>query len=419
MKKIRTDEIKNCDVKVPGSKSYTHRTVIAAALSDGLCTIKNGLVSEDTTLTKGALRQMGIKIEDTENCVTIEGRGGKFLPSESEIYLANSGTSMRLLTSIAAVGSGRYILTGTPRMQERPIQDLLDGLNQIGVKAFSVNNSKCPPLEIHGSPLKGGKMTLDCSISSQFLSSVLLIAPLTEKGIEINLVKELVSRPYVEMTIDIMTNFGVQVEREGFERFIVPGNQVYNAGDYIVEPDCSQASYFWGAAAITGKTVKVLNISMDSRQGDVQFARVLEKMGCAVSVEKDGIAVTGRKLKGVTVDMANMPDVVPTLAVVASFAEGETVITNVEHLREKECDRLGCVATELMKMGIDARATESGLIINGGTHRGAVIETYDDHRMAMCFAIAGLKVPGIGILDEMCVKKSFPNYWEVFEGMYR
>lgn len=418
MYKVKTSEIRDCDVMVPGSKSYTHRILIASALSDGPCSLSNCLRSEDTLLTAEALRTMGVGILDDGELFHVTGTGGDLKPASKEIYLANSGTSMRLLTGVAALGKGTYVLTGTKRMQERPIQDLMDGLSQIGVASTSINGTGCPPIEIQGGPIEGGNMAMDCSISSQFLSSVLLMAPLTKKGITVTMIKDLVSKPYVDMTLDIMERLGVRVERDGYETFHVPGSQMYRHGDYAVEPDCSQASYFWGAAAITGKTIKVKNISFASRQGDVKFAGVLEKMGCTVVHEKDGIAVKGGDLKAITVDMESMPDIVPTLAVVASFAKGTTEITNVAHLKEKECDRLGCVAAELIKMGIDARATDSGLFITGGRHKGADIETYDDHRMAMCFAIAGLKVPGVAIRDEQCVKKSFPNYWEVFEGLY-
>lgn len=411
--------IRDCNIQVPGSKSYTHRLLIASALSTGTCHVSNCLRSEDTLLTADALRTMGVGIHDDGEIFTIEGCHGRLKPATKDIYLANSGTSMRLLTGIAALGQGAYILTGTPRMQERPIQDLLDGLAQIGVISRSVNRTGCPPIEIIGNRVRGGHMEMDCSISSQFLSSVLLMAPLTEKGIEVTLIKDLVSKPYVDMTVDIMERLGIQVKRDGYDCFSVAGDQSYRPGDYVVEPDCSQASYFWAAAAITGKRIKVKNISRNSRQGDVKFADVLEKMGCRVFHENDGIAVQGGPLTAVSVDMSVMPDVVPTLAVVASFAEGTTEITNVAHLKEKECDRLGCVATELIRMGVDAKATDSGLLITGGSsHHGAEIETYDDHRMAMCFAIAGLRVPGVMIQNEGCVKKSFPNYWDVFEGLY-
>jgi 3-phosphoshikimate 1-carboxyvinyltransferase len=416
---VKTKDIHNTDVMVPGSKSYTHRLLIASALSDGPCVLSNCLRSEDTLLTAEALRTMGVDITDTGDTIFVDGSNGALKKTTKKIYLANSGTSMRLLTGVAALGSGAYVLTGTPRMQERPIQDLLDGLAQIGVSARSINGTGCPPIEVVGGPVRGGHMDMDCSISSQFLSSVLLMAPLTENGINVTIVKDLVSKPYVDMTVDIMERLGVTVNRNGYTGFSVPGGQRYHHGEYAVEPDCSQASYFWGAAAITGRRIKVRNISPASRQGDVKFADVLKSMGCSVFHEDDGIAVQGGgRLSAVTVDMSSMPDIVPTLAVVASFAEGTTEITNVAHLKEKECDRLGCVATELIKMGVDARATDSGLIIKGGPHRGAEIETYDDHRMAMSFAIAGLKVPDVTILDEGCVKKSFPNYWDVFEGLY-
>jgi len=223
------------------------------------------------------------------------------------------------------------------------------------------------------------------------------MAPCTQNGIEIKIADKIVSKPYVDMTIDIMEKAGITVQRDGYQSFFVKGCQGYQSGNYFVEPDCSQAGYFWAAAAIVGNRIKVKNISMDSRQGDVQFANVLKKMGCEVQFEDDGIAVKGGKLKGIEVDMSNMPDIVPTLAVVASFANGTTVITNVAHLKEKECDRLGSVATELIKMGVNATATESGLIIKGTTPKGAIIKTYNDHRMAMCFAIAGLKVPIVGV----------------------
>lgn len=411
--------VRDCDVRVPGSKSYTHRLLIASALSDGPCIISNCLRSEDTLLTAEALGTMGIKISDDGELFSINGCSGRPGNASKEIYLANSGTSMRLLTGVTALGEGPYILTGTPRMQERPIQDLLDGLSQIGVESKSLNGSGCPPISVQGGRVEGGHIDMDCSLSSQFLSSVLLMAPFTVKGIDVTIIKDLVSKPYVDMTVDIMEKLGAEVNREGYTRFSVRGGQSYRHGNYAVEPDCSQASYFWGAAAITGKKIKVNGVNSNSRQGDVKFAEVLEKMGCRVFHENDGIAVQGHSLRGVSVDMSEMPDVVPTLAVVASFAEGTTEITNVAHLKEKECDRLGCVATELIRMGVDAKATESGLVIKGSSkHHGAEIETYDDHRMAMCFAIAGLRVPGVVIRNEGCVKKSFPDYWEVFEGLY-
>ena len=417
MIEIEPQKISDSDVIVPGSKSYTHRILIASALSDGTCTISNGLKSEDTLLTLNALKQMGIVIEVEENTFIVHGEKGRLKPCVDPVYLGNSGTSMRLLTAVAALGQGRYSLTGTKRMQERPIQDLLDGLVQMGVAARSVNNTGCPPVEVKGSSILGGNVSLKCGVSSQFLSALLLIASYTRNGVEIKIIQGPVSKPYVDMTLDVMEVLGVQVQRDGYRGFSVAGGQIYRAGSYDVEPDCSQAGYFWAAAAITGSKIKVKGTTHKTRQGDVRFTQLLENLGCKISHDVDGISVTGGRLSAINVDMADMPDMVPTLAVVAAFAEGITRIENVGHLRAKESDRLGAVVHELSKIGIEASCSDTGMKIKGGSPRGAEIETYGDHRMAMSFAIAGLNVPGIVIRDEKCVEKSFPDFWKVFEGL--
>lgn len=419
MIEIKPGKIKDATVSVPGSKSYTHRMLIAAALSDGGCNIKNALRSEDTLLTLSCLRQIGTEIREEAGDVHIQGTGGRFKPADHHIDLGNSGTSMRLLTAVVALGQGPYVLTGTGRMHQRPIQDLLDSLNQMGIGARSLNNDGCPPVEVTGGRIKGGKIDLDCHISSQFLSALLLIAPLADEPVEINVTSGPVSKPYIDMTVDVMQNFGLNVNRKGYSRFKVINGQKYQAGVYSVEPDYSQAGYFWAAAAITGRSIKVKGTSKNSRQGDVRFTDCLKQMGCDVRHENDGIRVAGRPLAAISVDMADMPDMVPTLAVVAAFAEGTTVIENVAHLKAKESDRLSAVAKELSKMGIEAVCSKTGLIIKGSRPRGAIIDTYDDHRIAMSFALAGLKTPGTRINDEMCVKKSFPNFWEVFEQLYK
>ena len=418
MIEVKPQKINDAVVGVPGSKSYTHRMLIASALSDGVCTIHNGLKSEDTTLTLEALRQMGVTIEIDGNKFIVHGTKGMLKPRTEPVYLGNSGTSMRLLTAVAALGKGIYTLTGTKRMGERPIQDLIDGLKQIGVNARSVNNNGCPPLEIKGGDIAGGSIALKCGISSQFLSALLLIAPYTKNGIDINVIEGPVSRPYVDMTVEVMEKLGVGIRRDGYERYSVQGGQTYRAGAYTVEPDCSQAGYFWAAAAITGAEIMVKGINRKSRQGDVRFVEILEAMGCEISYQKGGIKVSGNDLAAVTADMADMPDMVPTLAVVAAFARGTTIIENVAHLKAKESDRLGSVVNELSKMGIAASCSDTGMTITGGNPGGAEIDTYGDHRIAMSFALAGLKVPGIFIKDERCVEKSFPNFWEVFESLY-
>lgn len=419
MIQIETKPVKKvATIQVPGSKSYTHRLLIAAALSDGMCRITNALRSDDTLLTLSALRQMGIEAKDDDEVIEVHGGNGVLAPCNDAIDLGNSGTSMRLLSGVAVLGQGEYLFTGSPRMCERPMQPLLDSLQQLGVDARSRNGNGCPPIIIPGGRTARRNTTLDCSTSSQFLSALLLAAPCLEKGLVIDVTRGPVSRPYIDMTTDIMGLSGIELERKGYTRFEVPGGQTFRAGDHAVESDGSQAGYFWAAAAITGARVKVKGVTLASRQGDVGLAEVFGQMGCRVAHEPDGIAVTGGNLKAVDVDMGNMPDMVPTLAVVAAFAKGRTIIRNVAHLRAKESDRLAAVSQELARMGIETRSTADELHVTGGRPHGAEIETYNDHRIAMCFAVTGLMVPGITIKDETCISKSFPNYWEVFAGLY-
>jgi len=409
-----------CTVTVPGSKSFTHRMLIGAALSAGNCSIENALFSDDTILTMKALAQMGIQIKhEAGNGLSVCGGGGVLQPATEPIYLGNSGTSIRLLTAVAALGNETYTLLGSKRMAERPIQALIDALVQIGVQARSTNSNGCPPVEVNGKSLSGKTATIDCRSSSQFLTGLLLIAPCTSQGLEISVSHGPVSKPYVDMTVDVMSKFGITVDRRGYERFKVAGEQDYQAGTYAVEADASQAGYFWAAAAVGAKTVKVRGISRDSCQGDVGLADVLASMGCTVTSQTDGITVAGAdRLQAVEIDMGDMPDMVPTLAVVAAFAQGTTVIKNVAHLKAKESDRLTAVVNELTKMGVAAHCSDDELTVTGGRPRGAAVETYGDHRIAMSFAVAGLAAPGTVIRDERCVEKSFPNFWEVFEELY-
>ncbi len=408
-----------CEVAVPGSKSFTHRILIASALSGGACSIDNALLSEDTLLTMQALRQMGIRIEEnSDNRLLVYGNSGVLQPSTEPFYLGNSGTSMRLLTAVAALGKDTFKLLGNERMNERPIQPLIDALLQVGVQVRSTSSNGCPPVEVNGENLVGGAVDIDCRISSQYLTALLLIAPYTDSGLAIKVSEGPVSKPYVDMTIDVMTRFGVPVKREGYDFFQVGGKQTYREGDYEVEADGSQAGYFWAAAAICGTEVKVKGIVEDSCQGDVKFVKILESMGCLCQKDTDGITISGRNLYAVEIDMSDMPDMVPTLAVVAAFAAGTTVIKNVSHLKSKESDRLTSVVNELIKMGITARCSDDALMVTGGQPRGAEIETYGDHRIAMSFAVAGLAAPGTIIRDERCVNKSFPTFWKVFEELY-
>ncbi len=407
------------DLSVPGSKSYTHRMLIAAALSDGRCVIENALDSEDTRLTRETLKKWGVAVETDEEKLVVFGGRGQLSACSDTIFLGNSGTSMRLLTAVAALAGGKSVLTGTERLKVRPIQDLLDGLIQWGVAARSLAGNGCPPVEIAGGRVNGGRASLNCALSSQFLSALLLIGPYTRDGIEIQVTQGPVSRPYIDITLDTMAQFGAKAEREGYERFKVRGGQCYRSGDYRVEPDCSQAGYFWAAAAITGSTVKVKGTNPRSRQGDIRLTDILGRMGCTVSAQKDGIAVKGGDLTAVDVDMADIPDVVPTLSVVAAFARGRTIIRNVAHLKDKESNRLAAVCAELSKMRIESGYEKDTLWVQGGRPMAAAIDCHNDHRIAMSFALAGLKSAEIKILDDACVQKSFPTFWEVFEGLYR
>jgi 3-phosphoshikimate 1-carboxyvinyltransferase len=362
---------------------------------------------------------LGARIETgSDGAFAVTGTGGRLQACSDPLYLGNSGTSMRLLTAVAALGRGEYRLTGSERMGSRPIAQLIDGLTQIGVPVHSLANTGCPPLAVTGGRVRGGQLTLDCSLSSQYLSALLLIAPYTAEGLDITVSAGPVSRPYIDMTVAVMEDFGVGVAREGYRRFRVAGGRRYRAGRYEVEADASQAGYFWAAAAITGTTITVRGTAGGSLQGDSRLIELLAAMGCRVAAAAEGITVSGGPLRAITADMRDMPDMVPTLAVVAAFARGTTTVRNVAHLKAKESDRIAAVVSELNRMGVSARAAADGLTVTGGQPTGAVIETYDDHRIAMSFALAGLKVPGVVIRDPDCVKKSFPNYWQVFETLF-
>lgn len=416
MKQIKTRNIHSCAVTVPGSKSVSHRMVICAALANGQSVVDNLLKSEDIELTMATLVHMGASITETgNNSVTINGFNGKPGPFSGPIYLGNSGTSMRLLAGIAALGDSAYTLTGDERMNQRPMDALLASLRMIHIDAASVHGNGCPPVSIKGGNRRGGLVTLDCSTSSQYLSAMLMMGAVLRNGLHISLSGPPVSAPYVDLTLDTMKRFQVIVQRITETQYRVPGGQEYVSGHFAVEPDLSNASYFWAAGAVSGSPVKVTGVSRDSLQGDLAFVDILERMGCEVVEDDDGIAVSGGELKAVDVDMGRCPDVVPTLAVVAAFASGTTRISNIAHLRGKECDRIEAMVSQLRKMGITADQGDDWLSVTGGIPHGASIDTFNDHRIAMAFSVAGLKVENVSIENESCVGKSFPTFWEVFE----
>ena len=410
-------------VEVPGSKSLTQRALIAAALADGKSSLIGPLSSEDTAYTIEALRLMGIEVDDTDPARwEVQGTRGKIRQPDQDIYLGNNGTATRFLTSVAALGHGRFRISGGKRMAERPIGPLMEALQGWKVKIRSEADNDCPPLLIDADGLSGGRTVLPEGKSSQYLSSLLLVAPYGAQPAELEVQGEVLSRPYVEMTLAVMADFSIRVEAApSLSYFRIPQG-CYQGTEYRIEGDASGASYFWAAAAVTGGKVTVANVPVPSLQGDAQLAPLLARMGCRVSLVEGGITVQGpEQLQAIEVDMGNMPDVAPTLAVVTAFAEGTSVISNIAHLRIKECDRLAAMVSELRKMGADVEEEPDKMIIHGragGSNlHAAEIETYEDHRIAMCFGVAALKIKGVRIRNENCVRKSFPDFWQRFQAM--
>ncbi|MBW1701697.1 MAG: 3-phosphoshikimate 1-carboxyvinyltransferase [Deltaproteobacteria bacterium] len=419
MKTIRPKSRLNTTVRIPGSKSITHRAIIAASLAKGESLLQDFLECEDTLYTANALQELGVNMSYDGKNIRVAGTGGKFRPAliRKRLYLGNSGTSFRLLLSVVALGRGEFILTGTQRMLTRPIGPLVTALKQLGVEVSCVENNDCPPVLLKADGIRGGVVSIPGDKSSQFVSSLLLSGPYAENDVEIKLAGELVSRPYVDITINVMALFGVEVDREGYECFRIPSGQAYQPGEFTIQGDASSASYFWAAAAVTGGTVATENIHpYATRQGDIRFLETLERMGCFIEKKSDRVVVHGGTLSGIDVEMSDMPDMVPTLAAIGLFARGKTTIRNVSHLRYKESDRLRALALEWNRLGGRVEETGDGLIIHGGRPlSGTLIDPHDDHRLAMSLAVVGLRVPGIRIREEGCVNKSFSRFWELWD----
>jgi len=402
-------------ITVPGSKSLSNRALLAAALADGSCTLTGALFSDDTHLMAGALRTLGVEVVEDEARARfqVRGTGGTVPASHAELFVGNSGTTARFLTGYVALGHGRYRIDGTPRMRERPIQPLLDALSTLGVRATAENGTGCPPVIVEATGIQGGNAEIAGSLSSQYLTSLLLVAPYMEDGLDVAVAGALVSRPYIDLTIGLMAAFGVEVAEPEVNRFRVPGGQRYIARDYAVEPDASAASYFFAAAAVTGGRVRIPGLGTHTKQGDLRFVEVLEQMGCSVSRSEDAVEVVGpERLRGVTVDMGGISDTAQTLAAIAPFADAPVRITGVAHNRVKETDRVGATATELRRLGVRVEEHPDGLTIYPSPVRPAEVDTYDDHRMAMSFAVTSLVAPGVRIRNPECVSKTFPRFFE-------
>lgn len=400
-------------IRPPGSKSLTNRALVVAALANGESTLKGVLDSRDTQVMIDSLRKLGLQTDqDLEKfTLKIAGCGGTPKAQKADLWLENSGTSIRFLTALCALGHGEFRLDGNTRMRERPIGDLVDSLKQFGISIRCELNNQCPPVVVTGNGLSGGSTTINANVSSQFLSAVLMAAPCANGAVEIRLAGEMVSEPYIDMTIGVMSEFGVSVDRSTPGVFRIEP-QTYKPTVYDIEPDASAASYFFALAAVTGGRITVEALHKNALQGDVHFVGALEKMGCKVTWNANSITVEGGPLRGIDIDMNAISDTAQTLACVAPFAEGPTRIRNVAHMRLKETDRVFAVVNELKKLGLNVEEHEDGMTIYPGTLHGGTVATYDDHRMAMSFSLLGLRVPGILIADPECTSKTYPHYFE-------
>ncbi|HOM16390.1 MAG TPA: 3-phosphoshikimate 1-carboxyvinyltransferase [Thermoguttaceae bacterium] len=400
-------------IRPPGSKSITNRALVCSALAQGESCLEGALASEDTEVMIDSLRRLGVPVqaEDKGRRLVVQGQGGRIPAQQADLYTANSGTTMRFLTAMVCLGRGVYRLDGVPRMRERPIRDLLEALGQLGADARSEQNNGCPPVVVRAQGLRGGRAEAAGDISSQFLSALLMAAPCAQQDVDLVVRGPLVSRPYVDMTLAVMRSFGAKVQEPQPGRFLVQAAG-YQPCTYSIEPDASAASYFFGAAAITGGRVTVEGLGRDSLQGDVAFCQCLERMGCQVEYGPHGITVSGRAQKGIDVDMNAISDTVPTLAAVALTVEGPTCIRGVAHMRHKETDRIAALATELRKLGASVEELPDGLRILPRPLHGAEIETYNDHRMAMSLALVGLVTPGVVILNPGCTVKTYPEFFD-------
>ena len=410
------------EINLPGSKSLSNRALLLAALAQGTTTITNLLESDDTRHMLNALKQLGIEYslsEDKTECTIVGNNGAISCDFPEELFLGNAGTAMRPLCAALCLGKGYYTLTGEPRMKERPIGHLVDALCQAGANITYLENDGYPPLTIEADGLEGGEVSIDGAISSQFLTALLMASPMAKSGMKITIIGELVSKPYIDITLDIMKDFGVEVVNDNYKTFSIKSGQSYKAVEhFMVEGDASSASYFLAAAAIKGGTVKVTGIGRDSIQGDVQFVDVLEKMGAKVEWGETYVSVTRDTLHAIDMDFNHIPDAAMTIATTALFVEGTTTLRNIYNWRVKETDRLYAMATELRKVGATVEEGEDYLKITPPkVLKHAAIDTYDDHRMAMCFSLLALDKASVTINEPECTAKTFPTYFEVLESI--
>jgi 3-phosphoshikimate 1-carboxyvinyltransferase len=411
-------------VRIPGSKSITNRALLVAALADGPSALLGALHSDDTRYMAAALNALGIAVESDEPGAgfRVTGGGGTFPAAEADLFVGNSGTTMRFLTAALPLGRGRYRIDGVPRMRQRPIAPLLAALAELGADARSEPGTGCPPVIVQANGLRGGTTWMAGDLSSQYFSALLLAAPGAREGVSVEVVGDLVSKPYLPMTAAVMAAFGAtaEIDTVGWRRLRVAPGQRYGGRVFRIEPDASNASYFFAAAAVTGGRVRVDGLGRASTQGDLRFVDALAAMGAEVEIGDDFTLVQGPPdgtLRGVALDLGPISDTAQTLAAIAPFASGPTTIRGVAHARLKETDRVAALATELRRLGQEVDEFADGLRITPRPLRPAAIETYDDHRMAMSFAIAALRAPGIRLRDPGCVAKTFPEFFAVLDAV--
>ena len=409
-------------VNLPGSKSVSNRALLLAAMARGKTRLTNLLDSDDIRHMLNALSSLGVNytLSKDKTVCDVEGLGRPFeAPEELEIFLGNAGTAMRPLAAALCLGTGENVLTGEPRMKERPIGHLVSSLRQAGAKVTYLEEEGYPPLKIIGTGLSGGTVEIDGSISSQFLTAFLMAAPMASDDVTIKITGELVSKPYIDITLHIMAQFGVKVENNNYTEFVIRKGQSYQSpGEFLVEGDASSASYFLAAAAIKGGEIKVTGIGRNSIQGDIQFAEALAKMGADIEWGDDFVISRVGKLKAVDLDFNHIPDAAMTIATTALFADGTTAIRNVYNWRVKETDRLHAMATELRKVGAEVEEGHDYIVITPPESlKHAAIDTYDDHRMAMCFSLVALSNTPVTINDPKCTSKTFPDYFDKLESL--
>ena len=403
-------------VELPGSKSYSNRALLVAALARGRSEITRALCSDDTRYMHRALEALGVGVraDEAAHTFTVDGVDGRFPATAATLEVGNAGTAARFLTAAVALGHGTFVVDGSPAMRKRPIQPLLDGLRALGVDAESREGTGCPPVVVRAHGIEGGHARMRGDISSQYFSALLLAAPYARHDVELEVEGALVSAPYITMTLSTMRAFGVSAEREDDRLFRVRAGQRYQAREYAVEPDASGASYFFAAAAVTGSCVVVPHLGHGSAQGDLGLLDVLAKMGCEVSVGADAVTVRGpARLRAVDADFTRMGDVATTLMAIAPFADGPVTVRGIAQTHFEESDRPVAAATELRRMGLQVDSDWDTVTIHPGVPRPTDVETYDDHRIAMSFAITGLRAPGIRILNPGCVSKTFPEFFTV------